>query len=488
MMEKNIESQTKLPQATRTQLEPYTVFTKYQVYYIVFTASWAGLFSPISANIYFPALNTLAEDLNVSSSLINLTVMSYMIFQGLAPMFIGDFADVVGRRPAYMACFVIYTAANIGLALQNNYAALFVLRCMQSSGSSATIALSSGVVSDIATAAKRGSYIGLVTAGSLLGPSLGPVIGGLLAQYLGWRAIFWFLTIMSGVFMVQFVLFFPETSRRVVGNGSLMPQKWNLSVMDYMKTRKHAETTNTGSRPKFRGPNPIQALRILFEKDTSLLLFVNAILFAGYYDITASLPSLLSEIYGYNDLQVGLCYISIGTGCFIAAYSNGYLQDWNFRRTAHKLNIELVANRQTDLTSFPIERARVQVMVPPLVVGCVAVIAFGWAVHYETHIAAPLVILFFCGLCLSMAFNTVSTLLIDFYPGKAATATAANNLCRCLLGAGATALIVPMIDGMGRQWCFTFLGLVMLVGSLPLVVIVRLGPKWREERRLRAMG
>lgn len=82
-------------------------------------------------------------------------------------MFIGDFADKAGRRPAYIVCFAIYIAANIGLALQNNYAALFVLRCLQSAGSSTTIALSSGVVSDVATASERGSYMGFVTAGSL---------------------------------------------------------------------------------------------------------------------------------------------------------------------------------------------------------------------------------------------------------------------------------------------------------------------------------
>ena len=111
-------------------------------------------------------------------------------------------------------CFVLYIAANTGLALQDSYAALFVLRCLQSSGSSGTIALSSGVCSDIATAAERGSYMGFVTAGSLLGPAVGPVIGGILAQFLGWRAIFWFLVIFGAAFLVVFVIFFPETGEQ----------------------------------------------------------------------------------------------------------------------------------------------------------------------------------------------------------------------------------------------------------------------------------
>ena len=58
---------------------PYSSFTNLQKKYIVFTAAGAGFFSSLSAQIYFPALNALAKDLGVSSSLINLTVTSYMV-------------------------------------------------------------------------------------------------------------------------------------------------------------------------------------------------------------------------------------------------------------------------------------------------------------------------------------------------------------------------------------------------------------------------
>lgn len=56
-------------------------------------------------------------------------------------MFIGGFSDTAGRRPAYIICFVLYIAADIALALQNNYVALLVLRMVQSGGSSGTVAL-----------------------------------------------------------------------------------------------------------------------------------------------------------------------------------------------------------------------------------------------------------------------------------------------------------------------------------------------------------
>lgn len=404
-------------------------------------------------------------------------------------MFIGDFADKAGRRPAYLICFTIYIAANIGLALQDNYAALFILRCMQSAGSSTTIALSSGVVSDIATAAQRGSFMGFVTAGSLLGPSVGPTVGGLLSQYLGWRAIFWFLVIFTGAFLVPFILFFPETARDVVGNGSIPPKKWNKPLIGYFyrqKTTPDGEQVpvNTPKR-KIGFPNPFKALMIVFQKDTSIILFSNALLFAGFYDVSASIPSIYNDLYGLDDLQIGLCYIPFGLGATIASIINGKLLDFNYRRLAKQIGFPLVKNRHTDLRGFPIEKARLQIALPLLLLGSMTVIAFGWFLDFGIHLAAPTTILFFMGLGLTGSFNTVSTLLVDLYPHTAATATAANNVVRCLLGAGATALVNPMLTAMGRGWCFTFIALVMMSTSSFLVVVIRFGPKWREERRLK---
>jgi hypothetical protein len=54
--------------------EPHSIYTTPQKRIIILTASVAAFFSPLSANIYLPALNTLAHDLHVSNTLITLTV------------------------------------------------------------------------------------------------------------------------------------------------------------------------------------------------------------------------------------------------------------------------------------------------------------------------------------------------------------------------------------------------------------------------------
>ena len=102
-------------------------------------------------------------------------------------MMIAGFSDKAGRRPAYFICFVIYIIANLALALQNSYTALLVLRMVQSAGSSGTVALAQGLVGDCIVSSDRGKYVAYASIGSLLGPTISPVFGGVLSQYLGWH-------------------------------------------------------------------------------------------------------------------------------------------------------------------------------------------------------------------------------------------------------------------------------------------------------------
>jgi hypothetical protein len=81
--------------------------------------------------------------------------------------------------------------------------------------------------------------------------------------------------------------------------------------------------------------------------------------------------------------------------------------------------------------------------------------------------------------------NTTNSLLIDIHPGKPGTASAANNLTRCLVGAGASAAIIPMIDAMGIGWAFTLVGGLYVLGCPILIALMVWGVKWREELRVK---
>lgn len=115
---------------------PYSAFSKPSKRWITVLVALAGFFSPLSANIYFPALDYIAQDLHVSLELMNLTITAYLICQCIVPSVFGDLADMVGRRPVYLLVLLLYFAANLGLTFQHSYPALLVLRMVQSTGAS----------------------------------------------------------------------------------------------------------------------------------------------------------------------------------------------------------------------------------------------------------------------------------------------------------------------------------------------------------------
>lgn len=407
-------------------------------------------------------------------------------------MMVAGFSDGAGRRPGYIYCFIVYIASNIGLALQRNYAALLVLRCLQSAGSSGTVALCNGVVADLVTSADRGIYIGYSSIASVLGPIVGPILGGLIAQYLGWPWIFWVLTILSTVYFLVFFLFLPETCRKVVGDGSIPPPKLNQSLTSIIRERRRIKAgiavdalQQEAVRKNYhlRFPNPISTLVIAADKESGLILFCSGLLVAILYATTTGIPYLFGKIYGFDELQLGLVYIPFGAGSLISAFSTGKAIDWNYRRYAKRHGLPLTKNRHQDLTNFPIEKARLEVALPLLYLGNVGSIAYGWTLDYRTNLAGPLIMLFIFGYGSMAAFQVMQILMVDINPGNAASATAANNLFRCLLGAGSTAVVVPMIEKMGVGWAYIFASLVWIALSPSLWLLMRYGPRWRKEKK-----
>lgn len=124
------------PSPAPTDSVPFSVFSLLQKRWILFLTAFAGVFSPLSSFIFFPAIVPIASGLRVRVGLVNLAITTYMVVSGVVPAILGNAADKVGRRPVYIVALSIYFVANIGLAVQNSYPALLVLRMVQSAGSS----------------------------------------------------------------------------------------------------------------------------------------------------------------------------------------------------------------------------------------------------------------------------------------------------------------------------------------------------------------
>ena len=388
-----------------------------------------------------------------------------------------------------MICFIVYIGANIGLAELKNYPTLLVVRMIQSSGSSGTIALANAVISDIFTSAERGTNIGYASMGATVGPAFGPIIGGLLNQFLGWRAIFWFLTIFSGTVFLIILISLPETCRKTVGNGTIPTRTWNMSLLSYIHLRRQRkagieaqQTSKSGFKAR---PNPLKSIYIITEKECSIIIFYAGTLFSGLYMVLSSMPSQFEEKYNFNTLQIGLCYIPTGLGGMLSAFVVGRFLNWNFRRHAKLLGMEIANNKQQDLTNFPIEAARLQVVLPLVYIAAATIVSYGWVMMSHTSLAGPVILLFVSTFCMTGSFTGLSALVVDLNRASPGTATAAMNIVRCWMGAGAVAFVNPLLNAIGLGWTSVMVaGIWILLRPIVLMIIKR-GPRWREEKRMK---
>ncbi|KAJ5845279.1 hypothetical protein N7534_008948 [Penicillium rubens] len=479
----NLESQA-------TASPPYHVFTRSRKLLMVIIVSFAAIFSPLSSNIYFPALSDVAEELNISMSLATLTITVYMIVQGLAPSFWGSFSDVLGRRVVFIGTFAVYIVSNIALAVSTNYGELMAFRALQAAGSAATISIGAGVIGDITTSAERGSLIGIFGGVRMLGQGVGPVFGGILSQYFGFRSIFWFLVIASGISLLSIMFFLPETLRSIAGNGTVPLKGIYKPVIYSICGQKNAreDLTPPGKKGKVTLKTVLAPLTFLCEKDVFITLLFGSIVYTVWSMVTSSTSALFEKQYGLNSMEVGLTFLGNGFGCMTGSYTIGYLMDFNHKRTEreycqqHNLPTDTRINLKSH-SDFPIEYARMRNTwwITAIFIVCVSV----YGVSLRTHLAAPIILQFIIAYG-STAISTInSALVIDLYPGASASATAVNNLMRCLIGAAGVAASQAIIDAITAQFAFLMLAGITIAMVPLLMVEMKWGYGWRLERQER---
>ncbi|OJJ04350.1 hypothetical protein ASPVEDRAFT_196671 [Aspergillus versicolor CBS 583.65] len=454
-------------------------FTPSQKRLIILAASLASAFSPLSSNIYYPALNSLASDLNVTPSQINLTITTYMICQSLSPTLTATLSDTSGRRPAYILCFTLYIVSNISLAFCKTYPSLLALRALQSTGISGTVALSAAVAADIITPDERGKYMGFTSLGNILAPSLGPILGGALSESrFGWRGIFWFLALSGGVVLLGLVGWFPETKA------------------DATRQRAEAiaeeEQEGGAGGKKWRHilafPNPFNSLRMLFHLPTGLILLSNGLVFASYYAVTAGIPTQSKRIYGLSDMGIGLVFLPAGLGSLLSAVFNGVVVDWNYRRKANQFlqrvtNMSDNSDTDTNRQEFPTERARLQIGAPMTFLCSLAILAYGFTLDLHPPLFVSLILIILISFSVTASYNVMNVLLVDLYYSTPATVMAANNFVRCFLGAASTALVAPMIERFNNGKTYAFVSGIIGGICCPILGIVYSNAvKWRSCR------
>jgi len=168
-------------------------------------------FTPLSIDMYLPALPTITTGLGASAGDVQLTLTAFLIAFGAGQIFYGPAGDHFGRRPVILGGLAIYIVASVGCSFAAEAGQLVLLRFLQGLAACGGVVLARTMVRDLAERDQAARAMSLMHACSSLAPMLAPLIGGQILWYFGWRAIFWVLAGIGVLAWMAASLRLPET-------------------------------------------------------------------------------------------------------------------------------------------------------------------------------------------------------------------------------------------------------------------------------------
>lgn len=321
-----------------------------------------------------------------------------------------------------------------------------------------------------------------------MGQSIGPVFGGIISQYLGFHAIFWFLFGLGSLTLFLILLLLPETQRAIAGNGTIKLEGIHRPLIYKFSPPSDAELEREPSpKKRFTIKSITDPLKLLTEKDVLLTLLFGSIVYTVWSMVTSSTTALFQEIFHLNDLQVGLAFLPNGAGTVSGSIIMGRIMDRDYRRIeavykADKGIPESTKLNKKELLDFPLEKARLPQMWWIIALFIISTALYGFSLKLG-QIVIPLVLQYLIAFTATATFTVNSAYVVDLYPGMSASATAVNNLVRCSVGAFGVAIVQVVIDAIGAGPSFAMFAGITLFMSPMLVLSWFRGQTWRDERR-----
>ncbi|KAJ1910787.1 hypothetical protein IWQ60_010469 [Tieghemiomyces parasiticus] len=381
------------PRATGPVYCPFSELTKAVILTIT---ALAGMLAPLASNIVLPALPMIGHGLKTDAHQTSLAISFFMVGMAFGPLLWGPLADTYGRRYAYALGTFACVLASIACALATNVQWLIATRFLQALGGSVTMVVGAGTISDIYEAQGRGRAMGLYFSGQMLGPVLGTVGGGYIAQNWGWRAVFWVTSIVAGVSFILLTFALPETHRPTVARRFNMPLKglpppgpgdglgsrMEKGLVVGVPAKQALSLTSLNHR-RPRVVNPFAIFRALRHPYVLLPVLCTAFFFGTFYAMKTVIPIVLTTIYGLSASQTGLCFLSIGLGNIVGSVLGGYITDFTMNR---RVRLERTGPVNGEVLSLPIE-TRLQLLLFTTVMFPITLTAYGWLI--DTHAAIP---------------------------------------------------------------------------------------------------
>ena len=264
------------------------------VWLTVYLGTLAAL-GPLAIDMYLPAFPRIAEAFGARVPDVQRTLASYFVGLALGQLVYGPLADRLGRKPPLYAGLVLFTIASGGCSLAWSVNSLTSLRFLQALGGCAEMVIARAVVRDLfddRQAAKVFSSLVLVMG---LAPILAPLAGGWLAGHVGWRAVFWVLSLAGLGTLLSTALFFRESlpvERRIRQSAGGVVRTY-LYLLRHREFMLHAMTVSVGT--------------------------------AGLFAYVGGSPYVFEKVFGVSEGRFGLYFGPIACGIIGMSQVNGAL-------------------------------------------------------------------------------------------------------------------------------------------------------------------
>ncbi|RIB04024.1 major facilitator superfamily domain-containing protein, partial [Gigaspora rosea] len=381
----------------------------------------------------------MQKEFNASNLIIDAFGNAYTFFLGVGSVVFGAYSDKLAtRKKVYVTSFLVFILAAVVCAIAKNIWLLVVMRSIQAFANSAILPLCAGVISDIYIPIERGGAFGAFYFIFWFGPFIGPSFGGFIAQYLGWRWIFWILAIFGGVTFFLIFFFLPET--------------FNPTFLN--------------SNPNLRF-NPLSPLKLLKYPNITIIIIYICISTLLMHMQNISIPVNYSSRYNFTTLEIGLFFIAPSLGYMLGSLIGGKYSDF-------------LAQKFLSSTGDYHPEVRIKAAWFGSLLLPISCFIYGWLLEINFNVYVLGIILFLCSFGMLSTFNTLSTYLVDSCPGLGASVMALTCLIRLAIPATIAIFETTIEERLGVRWTFTLISLICFLSILLPVIVYINGRKWRS--------
>ncbi|GME24713.1 Sugar transporter [Neofusicoccum parvum] len=444
----------------------------------------------LASSIYTPGRTEVQAEFGVSTTVAILPFSFYTLGLAFGPLIASPCSENFGRRAVYFVCTPIFGLFILGSGFSQSIVSLTVCRFFAGCFGSPALSVGNATISDVWAPHERAIPMAIMVCAPFLGPSLGPLIGGFVAEGKGWRWTQWVILFFTAAFLAP-AFFMRETYRKQILKTRRAADA-DLSLRRTETAASRASRAAQGTRALLLSTIGRPVHMLATEPIIGLFSLYVAFIFAMQYAFFAAFPWVFSRTYGFDLGAQGLTFLGLGVGCvvgFAAIVANSLLLErprvarWRAQHQADAGAAEegqqQQQQQQRKRASPPSEFA-LAIAYPGSVLLPASLFMFAWTADAGAHWMAPVAAEALFGAANLLVFMACSLYLVNTYgPRYGASAMAACSLLRYVLGAVFPLFILQMYEALGTGWATSLLAFVSVAMAALPWGFVRWGPKLR---------